>query len=30
MEHNYIEDLLFFKKNAVENIISTANWDIER
>lgn len=29
MEHNYIEDLLFFKKNAVENIISTANWDIE-
>ena len=29
MGHNYIEDLLFFKKNAVENIISTANWDIE-
>lgn len=29
MKHNYIEDLLFFKKNAVENIISTANWDIE-
>ena len=29
MEHNYIEDLLFFKKNAVENIIYTANWDIE-
>lgn len=29
MEHSYIEDLLFFKKNAVENIISTANWDIE-
>lgn len=29
MEHNYIEDLLFLKKNAVENIISTANWDIE-
>ena len=29
MEHNYIKDLLFFKKNAVENIISTANWDIE-
>ena len=29
MENNYIEDLLFFKKNAVENIISTANWDIE-
>lgn len=29
MEHNYIEDLLFFKKNSVENIISTANWDIE-
>ena len=29
MEHNYIEVLLFFKKNAVENFISSANWDIE-
>ena len=29
MEYNSIADLLFFKKNAVENIISTANWDIE-
>ncbi len=29
MEHKYMEDLIFFKGLAVENIIGTANWDIE-
>ncbi len=29
MEHKYMDDLVFFKGLAVENIINTANWDIE-
>lgn len=29
MEHKYLDDLVFFKGLAIENIISTANWDIE-